>query len=151
MLLESDLQATGTQWELDLPDSLPELEVDRIQIRQVLLNLCANAIDAMRHCSGEKRIRITARISAADRLQLRIRDWGPGIPSEMHEVLFRPLGCLEPNGLAMGLAISRRIIEAHAGSLQIMDGVRPGVELCCELPIGLPVCRCSQTVQVPSP
>ena len=134
-LLESELQATQTQVLLDLPESLPPLEVDRIQIQHVLFQLCANAIEAMRKSCGEHKLQITAQRASPTRIAICVRDWGPGIPSEVQQILFTPLAGFSPNGMGLGLAISRRIVEAHGGVLRIAEKVSPGIEFCCELPI----------------
>ncbi len=123
------------------PDALPILG-DRIQLQQVILNLVANGIEAMRDKPSENRT-ITIRTSRAEEFaELSVSDRGPGIPEEKLKGIFEPFYTSKAEGMGMGLSIARTIIEAHDGliwarnrdhggasiriKLQISnDGVRP--------------------------
>ena len=86
---------------------------DRVQLQQVLLNLLLNAMDAMNDSASDGR-RITVRIQAAGtQVEVAVSDTGHGIPADKLAHVFEPFFSTKPNGLGMGLAISRRIIEAH--------------------------------------
>lgn len=102
----------------ELPKSLPRVIADRVMIEQVLLNLVKNAIDAMRETSARKReITIGARRDVDGMIEVRVRDRGPGIGPDFAEKMFAPLFSTKSDGLGMGLAICRSIMEFHEGRL----------------------------------
>jgi signal transduction histidine kinase len=96
-------------------ERLPPLLDDPVQLRQVVLNLVVNAAEAIALAAdGAREIRIDARQPVAERIALAIRDSGVGVePSEL-ESIFEPVST-KPQGLGMGLAISRSIVEAQGG------------------------------------
>ena len=102
----------------DLSKSLPRVVADRVMIEQVLLNLVKNAVDAMRNTpSANREILITARIDLDSMVEVRVRDRGAGIGSDFTERMFAPLFSTKSEGLGMGLAICRSIVEFHEGRL----------------------------------
>lgn len=91
---------------------------DRVQIQQVLVNLIRNAADAMAaKGNGPHDLTIATTLARDDLIEVQVRDSGPGVAPEMLERLFRPFATTKREGLGFGLAISRRIIEAHGGQL----------------------------------
>lgn len=91
---------------------------DRIQIQQVLVNLIRNAADAMAAHGGERRdLTISTQMARDNLIEISVCDSGPGVAPEMLERLFSPFATTKREGLGFGLAISRRIIEAHGGQL----------------------------------
>ena len=91
---------------------------DRIQIQQVLVNLIRNAADAMAAHGGKRReLLINTMMTRDNVIEIAVRDSGPGIAPEMLERLFSPFATTKREGLGFGLAISRRIVEAHGGQL----------------------------------
>lgn len=91
---------------------------DRIQIQQVLVNLIRNAADAMAAQGGGRReLVITTKMARDNLIEIEVQDSGPGIAAEMLERLFSPFATTKREGLGFGLAISRRIVEAHGGQL----------------------------------
>lgn len=99
---------------------LPPVDVDPVAIQQVLLNLLLNALNALSDAPDNRRlIRIEAKRADAERvLVVSVEDSGPGIPTEALPRLFEPFFTTGADGLGMGLAICRRILEAHGGSIQ---------------------------------
>lgn len=89
--------------------------VDKVQIQQVLLNLVRNAVDAMNGAPGSC-LTITA-ARAGDRVSIAVSDTGPGLPESLRANLFQPFTTTKPDGLGVGLSISRTIVEAHGGEL----------------------------------
>lgn len=117
-LLAGDLASEGIELQLELTETLPRINLAPAEIRQVLINLIGNASQAMSEIPpGERRILIQTR--AGDGLvQLQARDHGHGIASEHIDRIFEPFHTTRPDGLGMGLAICRRVAEAHGGSLK---------------------------------
>ena len=122
-------QASQSQIEVttDLTPSLPDVLGDRIQLQQVLLNLMNNGIEALAQTAGRAR-RLTIRSESHDGGQVRIsvKDNGVGISNEVMERLFEPFFTTKMQGIGMGLAISRSIIEAHGGHLSAESGAGQG-------------------------
>ncbi|MBA4800823.1 MAG: PAS domain S-box protein [Euryhalocaulis sp.] len=98
-------------------DDAAEVFADETQIRQVMVNLIKNALDATQGQS-ERRIRVRTEIDD-DFLSVIVDDNGPGIDAEIAARLFSPFVTSKPNGLGIGLSICRNIAEAHGGSLEL--------------------------------
>jgi signal transduction histidine kinase len=116
-LAHGDLATRGVQVELRLAAELPAIRADRVQLEQVMLNLIMNAGEAMAGGVAGKR-RLTVRTAAGDgQVHLSFADQGPGFEPAAHEKLFEPYYTTKPQGLGLGLSISRSIIAAHGGRL----------------------------------
>lgn len=101
-----------------LASNLPPISGDRVQLQQVLLNLVANALDAMDTISDRPRIvHVCSDRHEADMIRVAVKDSGIGLDSQQIEKLFEAFHTTKPEGLGMGLAISRSIIERHGGRL----------------------------------
>ncbi len=101
---------------------LPPVEVDRIQIQQVILNLLQNALDAISMGNSVERLVIVAtRASSPREVSVEVSDSGPGLSTEQRQRLFEPFSSTKPQGLGLGLNISRSIIEAHGGRMSLLD------------------------------
>jgi signal transduction histidine kinase len=101
-----------------IPDDLPPIFADRVMIEQVLLNLIKNAMEAMRETPpARRRIRISARLDYDDMVEISVTDQGCGIDENGMRQLFNPMYTTKPDGLGIGLAICRSIIEYHEGRL----------------------------------
>ncbi|HZX76814.1 PAS domain S-box protein [Lysobacter sp.] len=120
-LLRHDLRNRGIVVALDLAPGLPVVEGDQVQLQQVLLNLVFNASDAMAQLESR---RLTFRTLPLDgHVRITVADEGPGIPAGMLEQVFQPFQTTKPNGLGLGLAICRTIIESHRGKLWVENGL----------------------------
>jgi len=122
----------------ELAGELPLVSADRVQLQQVLLNLIVNGMDAMNAVEESKRILIICgRCETSDggpRALLSVQDAGFGFkPAEM-ERLFEAFYTTKPQGMGMGLAISRSIIEAHGGCLWAEPNQGPGATFSFSLP-----------------
>jgi two-component system sensor histidine kinase HydH len=137
-LLESAVEAALLPATVTIDAQIPEglgAEVDPDQMRQVLVNLLANAAQAMR---GSGRVVVAASPSPKGGVQLRVRDEGPGVPDDARPRLFEALFTTKAKGSGLGLALCRRILEAHGATivLEPADPGRPGASFLLELPAG---------------
>ena len=105
------------------PDGVSErLWIDRLQFEVVLRNLLANAIDAAAEASTLPR-KVSIRMShGADTWRLSVEDSGTGVAAEFAEAIFEPFFTRKATGMGMGLAISRAIVRAHGGRLEVVPG-----------------------------
>ena len=135
-LLTGEIQVGGVMMKLELLDPLPHVMADMIQLQQVILNLSRNAVEAMvDHGCEPRRLTIgTARVKE-DAIEVFIRDTGPGIPDDILKQVFDPFFTTKDGGLGMGLAISRSIVNAHHGWLEITSEVGTGTTVHFTLPI----------------
>ena len=103
---------------------------DPLQLRQVLGNLFANAVQAMRD-GGHVRLRASR---AGDGDTIIVEDDGPGVPAEVRDRVFEPLVSTKPKGTGLGLAICRQIVEQHGGTIELLAGEAPGTAFEIRLP-----------------
>lgn len=117
-LLQLELSSQHIEIELDILAHPFCLDVDKIMIEQVLINLIRNAIDAMELTPiSQRKIAITAHQDRDGRMDLRITDNGSGIPEKYRHKVFNPFFSTKNEGMGAGLAICRSIIELHGGRL----------------------------------
>jgi PAS domain S-box-containing protein len=116
-LTEEELQRAGVAVDADLSEDLPGLMGDRVQLQQVVLNLIMNSIDAMAGVSHTGRKLLLRSFRSGDSVVVRVEDTGTGLDPEQIHALFQPFFTTKPQGIGLGLSISRSIIEAHGGSL----------------------------------
>ncbi len=117
-LLHSDAHAHRVEVEFDLADTVLPVNADPIQLQQVVLNLAHNGIEAMRDTEASaRRVGIRTRAYPNGTIEVAVRDHGHGISPESEEHLFDPFYTTKPQGLGLGLSISRSIIESHGGRL----------------------------------
>ncbi|MBM4294725.1 MAG: PAS domain S-box protein, partial [Deltaproteobacteria bacterium] len=113
--LEPSLRESGIELLLALDPNLPEIQFDPGHLRQVILNIAKNGIEAM----SPGGILSIATGRQAERVFVQISDTGVGIPPEIREKIFQPFFSSKPKGSGLGLAISQRILEAHQGEIAI--------------------------------
>lgn len=116
------------------------VQVDRVQVEQVLLNLLQNAVEALSAATTDQRhVTMTASETSAREVRVEVRDSGPGIAPELAQRLFDPFCSSKSHGLGLGLAISQSIIEAHGGRLWLasekQDSQSPGTTFAFTLPM----------------
>jgi signal transduction histidine kinase len=130
-LLEAEAAKRGVRVGVEAPADLPAVRADRPRLAQVLLNLGLNALEAMPG-GGTLTLRAEA---AGDRLVLSVADTGTGIAPEVLPRLFEPYVTTKPRGLGLGLAIARRIVEAHGGRIEVASEPGRGSRFAVVLPL----------------
>ena len=119
-LVRTDAIKRGVSVEASIPDSIPPLRADRVQLLQLLLNLVINAMDAVSAKEArERRVRIEARRASDDRVEIAVVDWGTGVAVEVLPRVFDAFVTTKPTGLGIGLAVSRAIVEGHGGQISV--------------------------------
>jgi len=117
-LLRDQIIQTGIAIQIALATDLPNVYGDRVQLQQVVLNLVLNAMDATSHLIGiPKRLRIFSSTQAAKEVLIGVEDNGIGLQREIAERIFDAFYTTKPQGIGMGLPISRSIVESHGGRL----------------------------------
>jgi C4-dicarboxylate-specific signal transduction histidine kinase len=108
----------GISVQTNLAHGLPAIEGDRVQLQQVVLNLIVNAVESMRGVSdGTRELFIRSRMEEPGAVLVRVQDSGPGLTQAALDRLFDAFYTTKPNGLGLGLSISRSIIETFGGRL----------------------------------
>ena len=140
-LSASELQRRRVILRTDLAERLPQVQADRIQLQQVILNLVLNAADAMSTVFDRPReLRVSTRQIDAGHVQLNVRDAGTGIDPATAAQLFEAFHTTKPEGMGIGLSISRSIIEAHGGRLSAAPNqAGPGATFSFLIPCDPPV------------
>jgi signal transduction histidine kinase len=136
-LARSEIQRNGVALATQLSEHVPVVLADRIQLQQVILNLMMNAIEAMRGVSaGPRVLEVSSECGAATEVVIAVRDSGPGFAPQHLDRLFDAFYTTKAHGLGLGLAISRRIIEAHGGRLWATANTPHGAVVQFTVPIG---------------
>jgi signal transduction histidine kinase len=106
---------------------LARVSGDRVQLQQVVLNLVMNGIEALISAKGrERELIITTQNIEADQVQVSVQDSGPGIDPDAIGKIFDPFYTTKPDGMGMGLSISRSILQSHGGRLWAAANSGPG-------------------------
>jgi signal transduction histidine kinase len=118
-LIQSEVVKNGVTARMELAESLPHIQGDRVQLQQVILNLMINSIQAMSDLAGGHReLHVSTELIKSEDIRVAVRDTGPGFSEENLQRLFVPFYTTKPNGMGMGLSICRSIIEEdHGGRL----------------------------------
>jgi two-component system, NtrC family, sensor kinase len=118
--------------QTELPQSLPEIFAVSSQIQQIFFNLILNSLDAM-PAGGKLEIRARER----DRgVEMTFQDSGPGIPENKRNDIFEPFFSTKEGGTGLGLTVSYNIVTAHGGTLDLVNGNKPGACFRLFLPMG---------------
>ena len=117
-LVEREVLDQLVSLRLDIASALPAVLGDRVQLQQVIINLVMNGMDAMASVTGRPReLVIRAHRHEGEQVLIEVRDSGVGIEPQVIDNLFNAFFTTKPNGMGMGLSISRSIIEAHGGRI----------------------------------
>jgi len=131
--------------ELDLADDLPQVRCDADQLKQVIINLAINAVQAMakggtltfstrRPRAGEWRFQDEVPRAIGDQVEIRVSDTGEGIPEEVRSHIFIPFYTTKKKGTGLGLAICQRIVKNHGGTIEVHSRLGEGSQFVLRLP-----------------
>jgi C4-dicarboxylate-specific signal transduction histidine kinase len=135
-MASSDALLHSCQLETALDPNLPAIDGDPVQLQQVLLNLAINAFDAMRDTPVSRRkVVIATQANRDGTVRTSVRDYGVGVPEEMQDRLFDPFFSTKAEGLGMGLAIVRSIVESHGGKITTENAEGGGARFEFVLPV----------------
>ncbi len=136
-LIMTNITVRNKDVEFDLDQKLPIIRGDRIQLQQVLLNLISNSLEAMEDRSESRELLIRTSSIDADMVLIEVKDSGCGIPTENLSKLFAHFFTSKPDGLGMGLSISRSIVEAHGGRLEGKNNPDCGANFYFTIPVNV--------------
>jgi signal transduction histidine kinase len=142
-IIQDVLEITGNEitrnhvaLRLNLAADLPLVPGDRIQLQQVLINVVTNGIEAMRGIVVGERELLIRSIKTDRNVLIEVQDSGPGVKREDVERIFQPFFTTRPQGIGLGLSISRSMVESHGGRIWTIPGSR-GALFAISLPVGV--------------
>jgi len=133
-LAGDDLLRGGVTVQTDLSPDVPNVLGDRVQLQQVLFNLMVNGIDAMTTITDRQRELLIKSARHPDGVLVQIHDSGKGVDPERANHIFEPFFTTKPQGIGMGLSVSRSIVETHGGRLWFTPGALHGAVFQFTLP-----------------
>lgn len=135
-LAEAEARIHDINIKVDISKDLPRVFVDEIQIQQVALNLLRNGMEAMRsiECRNGDTIQLLARLRKDGDVVIKVIDSGSGVSPDIAAKLFTPFSTTKDSGMGMGLSISRTIVVAHGGQLDLVNNEAGGAEFSFNLP-----------------
>ena len=134
-LVSSDLRSHNVNVRFELPQELPTVLADRVQLQQVVVNLLTNARDAVCDEAAERRV-ITIRAAAeGDAVAFRVEDSGRGFEGDGVERLFEPFYTTKKNGMGIGLSICQSIVHEHGGKIEASSNDAGGASFLVRLPL----------------
>jgi PAS domain S-box-containing protein len=134
-MISSDALLHACELKTSLEAGSPIVEADPVQVQQILINLIVNAFDAMCDTPVSKRkVEITTQQRGDGTVRASVRDYGVGISEETRSRLFEQFFTTKPEGLGMGLAIVRSIVEAHGGIIEAENAEGGGARFHFTLP-----------------
>lgn len=133
--LQIELRDQDLEIELKLQKILPVVKADRILIEQVIINLIKNAMEAMQAIDKtERRLTLQTELCQDSGVLVSVHDSGPGLSEYEVDKIFEPFYTTKPEGMGMGLAIIRSIIDSHGGELQVTANAQGGTTFSFTLP-----------------
>jgi two-component system, LuxR family, sensor kinase FixL len=137
MLIATDAAVRNSVIKTELDANLPLVRGDKIQLQQVLLNLISNSFDALEDSQNSREILICTSRKDTDTIIVAVKDSGCGIPAQNMTKLFTHFFTSKPDGLGMGLSISRSIVESHSGQLNVKNNPDHGATFYFTIPIDI--------------
>jgi C4-dicarboxylate-specific signal transduction histidine kinase len=136
--MREELTDHGVATETELAPELQRVDGHRNQLRQVIVNLIHNAIESMDNTVDRSRVlRVITQSHGPDAIIVAVEDSGPGINPSRLDSVFDPFITTKPDGMGLGLAICRMIVERHDGKLSALSDGKTGARFQLVLPIGL--------------
>lgn len=132
-LVNGELARHSILVRTQLATDLPRIMADRVQLQQLLMNLMANGIDAMKDVDGVRELSVKSQLAEHEHLLVSVGDTGVGLPSQRDRV-FDAFFSTKAQGTGMGLSISRSIVEAHGGRLWASDNAPRGAVFSLSIP-----------------
>jgi C4-dicarboxylate-specific signal transduction histidine kinase len=134
-LMRSELDAQGVRLVLSLADGLPLVLASQVDIQQVVMNLVMNAARAVKGLPEDDRT-VSIRTLRVDRhIRFSVEDSGTGVQKDIVENMFEPFFTTKSVGIGMGLAICRRLVDAHGGRIWVDNRDKGGARFTVELPL----------------
>ncbi|MCO6412218.1 MAG: PAS domain-containing protein [Thiogranum sp.] len=134
-LMRDETLRRGVHCECRLDDD-SKVFADKVQIEQVMLNLVMNALDALDGSpAGQRHLLVSVATDGDGQARVAVRDSGPGLPPNQHDRIFDSFYSTKSQGLGMGLALCRSIIESHGGRIWASDNADQGATVQFVLPI----------------
>jgi signal transduction histidine kinase/ABC-type amino acid transport substrate-binding protein len=133
-LVAHEAKRKGVALRTEADEALPPVRASQIQIEQVLVNLLRNAIDAVAQGDAGGEVRVRARFGDG-RVHIEVSDSGPGLPPRVLERLFEPFFTTKPQGMGMGLNITRTIVEGLGGRIEAANRPQGGAVFTVILPV----------------
>ncbi|MEN3354829.1 MAG: hypothetical protein V7640_2987, partial [Betaproteobacteria bacterium] len=135
-LVQGEARTQGVAFQVEASAGLPQVTADRVEVQQVILNLVVNGIEAMGSMNSEPKVlTIGTACHGADAILVTVRDSGAGLDPHTRDRIFDAFFTTKPQGMGMGLAISRSIVEAHGGRIWATPNSGPGETFQFTLPI----------------
>jgi two-component system cell cycle sensor histidine kinase/response regulator CckA len=136
MIFHSEAIIRRIKVEYVLDNLLPNINADKVQLQQVIINLMMNAVDSMLDMSEIRRVIIRTQTASNGGVLVSVRDFGLGIDEEKLARIFEPFFTTKDSGLGMGLSLSRSIIESHGGHIWAENNIDGGATFFFNLPRG---------------
>ena len=134
-LSRTELERNGVVTRIELKDELPAVMGDRVQLQQVILNLLRNGSDAMSYVDDRPReLLFRTEVEEGDRVRLSVQDTGIGFEPQSLDRLFQTFYTTKDDGMGIGLAVSRSIVENHRGRMWATPNDGPGVTFSFSIP-----------------
>jgi two-component system nitrogen regulation sensor histidine kinase GlnL len=144
-MAESHVRRGDVRVEVSLPDSLPCMQGDPHQLRQIFTNLLTNAFEAMGgtgevrisalQLPAEEEVAVGSDVKAVPLIQIDVADSGPGVPADVMDKMFSPFFTTKPQGSGLGLSILRKIVDAHDGRIDVSARAEGGARFRVTLPV----------------
>ncbi|MEK6237661.1 MAG: ATP-binding protein, partial [Planctomycetales bacterium] len=129
------VRAKQASLRLELCETNPQVEAEKVQLQQVLVNLIVNGCEAMDELPVAERKLTICVVSRPDCVEVVVQDQGPGVDDETAARMFDPFFTTKNDGMGMGLAISATIVESLGGRVRHETPSTGGAAFCCALPI----------------
>jgi PAS domain S-box-containing protein len=133
--LDFERRQSRATLQLELAPDLPAVWVDPLEIKQVMVNLLKNAFEAMSEMPPDARIIDITTVKRGQMVEVEVSDRGPGVSKTKLTQIFNPFFTTKRNGMGLGLAVCRSIVESHGGRLTVKRNVHGGAAFAFTLPI----------------